>query len=196
MGWPAKCSTPSARPFYFRLRHAADVRHLPRLQRLARRVRRTDPARLKGIGDDQPDDVQDGIKELERAACLGLVGAMITEYPFEDRRYDWKEYELAPRRRRARPAFESAYGHATARQDSRCRRADSAGCQQPRDEGVLSGNVTLRYDLFRCLRASPRLHPGHRGIRFPAWVPHALSAPWTTRNGSATAKRFTVSKTA
>jgi len=39
------------------------------------------------------DDVQDGIKELERAARLGLAGAMITEYPAEDRRYDQPEYE-------------------------------------------------------------------------------------------------------
>jgi hypothetical protein len=31
------------------------------------------------------DDVQDGIKELERAARLGLAGAMITEYPLEHR---------------------------------------------------------------------------------------------------------------
>lgn len=33
------------------------------------------------------------IKELERAARLGLCGAMITEYPLEDRRYDQSEYE-------------------------------------------------------------------------------------------------------
>jgi predicted TIM-barrel fold metal-dependent hydrolase len=39
------------------------------------------------------DDVQDGIRELERAARLGLSGAMITEYPAEDRRYDQPEYE-------------------------------------------------------------------------------------------------------
>jgi predicted TIM-barrel fold metal-dependent hydrolase len=32
-------------------------------------------------------DVPDGIKEMERAARLGLSGAMITEYPAEDRRY-------------------------------------------------------------------------------------------------------------
>jgi uncharacterized protein len=36
---------------------------------------------------------QDAIKELERAARLGLPGAMITEYPAEDRRYDQSEYE-------------------------------------------------------------------------------------------------------
>jgi Amidohydrolase len=54
---------------------------------------RTDPARLKGIAMINLDDVQDGIKELERAARLGLFRAMITEYPAEDRRYDQPEYE-------------------------------------------------------------------------------------------------------
>src|SRR3984893_6561773 len=54
---------------------------------------RTDPARLKGIAMINLDDIQDGIKELERAARLGLAGAMITEYPQEDRRYDGSEYE-------------------------------------------------------------------------------------------------------
>jgi hypothetical protein len=54
---------------------------------------RTDPARLKGIAMINLDDVQDGIKELERAARLGLSGAMITEYRAEDRRYDQSEYE-------------------------------------------------------------------------------------------------------
>jgi predicted TIM-barrel fold metal-dependent hydrolase len=52
---------------------------------------RTDPARLKGIAMINLDDVQDGIKELERAARLGLSGAMITEYPLEHRRYDQPE---------------------------------------------------------------------------------------------------------
>jgi predicted TIM-barrel fold metal-dependent hydrolase len=54
---------------------------------------RTDPARLKGITTINLDDVEDAIKELERAARLGLAGAMITEYPAEDRRYDQPEYE-------------------------------------------------------------------------------------------------------
>ena len=53
----------------------------------------TDPARLKGIAMINLDDVQDGIKELERTAKMGFAGAMITEYPFEDRRYDQPEYE-------------------------------------------------------------------------------------------------------
>jgi predicted TIM-barrel fold metal-dependent hydrolase len=54
---------------------------------------RVDPARLKGIAMINLDDVQDGIAELERAARLGLAGAMISEYPLEDRRYDSPEYE-------------------------------------------------------------------------------------------------------
>jgi len=53
----------------------------------------TDPARLKGIAMINLDDVQEGIAELERTARLGFAGAMITEYPLEDRRYDQPEYE-------------------------------------------------------------------------------------------------------
>jgi predicted TIM-barrel fold metal-dependent hydrolase len=53
----------------------------------------TNASRLKGIAMINLDDVQDGIRELERAARLGLGGAMITEYPLEHRRYDQPEYE-------------------------------------------------------------------------------------------------------
>jgi predicted TIM-barrel fold metal-dependent hydrolase len=53
----------------------------------------TDPSRLKGIAMINLDDVQEGIRELERAARLGLAGGMITEYPLEHRRYDQPEYE-------------------------------------------------------------------------------------------------------
>jgi predicted TIM-barrel fold metal-dependent hydrolase len=54
---------------------------------------RTDPGRLKGIAMVNVDDVEDGIRELTRAARLGFAGAMITEYPLEHRRYDQPEYE-------------------------------------------------------------------------------------------------------
>jgi len=54
---------------------------------------RTDPERLKGIAMINLDNVQDGIQELERTAKMGFAGAMITEYPPEDRRYDQPEYE-------------------------------------------------------------------------------------------------------
>ncbi len=51
------------------------------------------PKRLKGIAMLNIDDVQEGIRELERCAKLGFVGAMITVYPPEERSYDKPEYE-------------------------------------------------------------------------------------------------------
>ena len=53
----------------------------------------TAPERLKGIAMINLDDVQDGIQELERTARMGFVGAMIAEYPVEERRYDHPMYE-------------------------------------------------------------------------------------------------------
>jgi predicted TIM-barrel fold metal-dependent hydrolase len=54
---------------------------------------RTDPARLKGIAMVNVDDIAEGIRELERTARMGFAGAMITEYPAEEHRYDQPEYE-------------------------------------------------------------------------------------------------------
>ena len=51
------------------------------------------PDRLKGIAMLNIDDVQVGVKELERCAKLGFCGAMITVYPPEERSYDLPEYE-------------------------------------------------------------------------------------------------------
>ena len=51
------------------------------------------PKRLKGIAMLNLDDVQAGVKELERCANLGFVGAMISVYPPEERSYDKPEYE-------------------------------------------------------------------------------------------------------
>ena len=51
------------------------------------------PDRIKGIAMVNIDDVQSGIKELERCEKMGLAGAMITVYPPEDRSYDSPEYE-------------------------------------------------------------------------------------------------------
>lgn len=53
----------------------------------------TDPQRLKGLAMLNLDDIQEGIRELKRAAKLGLCGAMISEYPPEARRYLEPEYE-------------------------------------------------------------------------------------------------------
>ena len=51
------------------------------------------PDRLKAIAMINVDDVADAVSELERTAKLGFVGAMITEYPSEERRYDHSDYE-------------------------------------------------------------------------------------------------------
>ena len=52
-----------------------------------------DTGRLKAIAMINVDDVTDAVGELERTAQLGFVGAMITEYPLEERRYDHPDYE-------------------------------------------------------------------------------------------------------
>ena len=49
--------------------------------------------RLRGIAMVNVDDVQAGVKELERCAMMGFCGAMITVYPPEERSYDLPEYE-------------------------------------------------------------------------------------------------------
>ena len=51
------------------------------------------PKRLKGIAMINLDDVQSGVREMERCAKMGLAGAMITVYPPENRPYDLPEYE-------------------------------------------------------------------------------------------------------
>lgn len=52
-----------------------------------------DPDRLKAIAMINVDDTADAVGELERTAKLGFVGAMIAEYPLEERRYDHPGYE-------------------------------------------------------------------------------------------------------
>jgi len=85
---------PSQGLFYFRLKDSALMSAVFRAYNdwLAEFCR-TDPSRLKGIAMVNLDDVGDGIEELERAARLGLAGAMITELPLDERRYDQPEYE-------------------------------------------------------------------------------------------------------
>ena len=51
------------------------------------------PDRLKGIAMINVDDVESAVKEMHRSRQLGLVGAMITVYPTEDKSYDRPEYE-------------------------------------------------------------------------------------------------------
>jgi Amidohydrolase len=89
---------------------------------------RTDPARLKGIAMINLDDVQDGIKELERAARLGLSGAMITEYPLEHRRYDQSGYE--PFRAAAAPLGLPLSLHTATRRQGRIRGAGNKALRE------------------------------------------------------------------
>jgi len=51
------------------------------------------PDRLKGIALLNVDDIQVAVSELERAANIGLVGAMMTVAPLEGRAYDSLIYE-------------------------------------------------------------------------------------------------------
>jgi predicted TIM-barrel fold metal-dependent hydrolase len=51
------------------------------------------PKRLKGIAMINVDDVPEAVHELGRTRQRGLVGAMITVYPAEDRSYDHPQYE-------------------------------------------------------------------------------------------------------
>ena len=85
---------PSQGLFYFRVKDSALMSAIFRAYNdwLAEFCR-ADPARLKGIAMINLDDVADGVAELERAARLGLAGAMISELPLDERRYDQPEYE-------------------------------------------------------------------------------------------------------
>lgn len=49
--------------------------------------------RIKGIAMLDIDDIGSAIREIERCAKLGLVGAMISVYPAEENSYDRPEYE-------------------------------------------------------------------------------------------------------
>ena len=51
------------------------------------------PARLKGIGMVNVDDVNVAVKELEMCANMGLAGAMISVYPSESQPYNSPVYE-------------------------------------------------------------------------------------------------------
>ena len=51
------------------------------------------PDQLKGIAMVNLEDLQEGIRELERTRKMGLAGAMISLYPTDNRQYDQPEYE-------------------------------------------------------------------------------------------------------
>ena len=53
----------------------------------------TNPSRLKAIAMLNIDDVESGVRELERCAKMGSVGAMMSVYPQPDKRYHSPVYE-------------------------------------------------------------------------------------------------------
>jgi predicted TIM-barrel fold metal-dependent hydrolase len=52
------------------------------------------PEQLKGIAMVNADEPSEGVKELQRAAKLGLVGAMIAVSPLPDRPYGLADYDV------------------------------------------------------------------------------------------------------
>ncbi len=51
------------------------------------------PDRIKGLAMVNLDDIDEGVRELERAARLGLKGSMISVFPPEERGYDSPIYD-------------------------------------------------------------------------------------------------------
>src|SRR5437763_10547748 len=124
----------------------------------------TDRARLKGIAMINLDDVQDGIRELERAARQGLAGAMITEYPLEHRRYDQPEYE---------PFWAAAAAlglplslHTATRRQGKIRGVGDKTLRDASSRATKAFYPALSLcDLIFSLRASSPPHAGHRRVR-------------------------------
>ena len=121
--------------------------------------------RFKGVAMIDLDHVQDGIKELERAARLGLSGAMITEYPLEHRRYDRSdEYE---------PSWAAAAAldlplslHTATRRQGKIRGAGDKTLRDASSRATKAFNPALSMcDLIFSLRASSPPHAGHRRVR-------------------------------
>ena len=167
---------PSQGLFYFKVADAALMSAIFRAYNdwLAEFCR-TDPARLKGIAMINLDDVEDGIKELERAARLGLAGAMITEYPAEDRRYDQPEYE---------PFWAAAAAldlplslHTATRRHGKIRGAGPGTLRDASSRATKAFYPALSmcdHDFLRRLRASSPPDIGHRRVRAGLGAQRAL----------------------
>ena len=125
----------------------------------------TNPGRLKGIAMINLDNVAEGIQELERSAKLGLVGAMITEYPAEERRYDGAEYE--PFWAAAQDLNMPLSLHtATAEKGPKPGGRPHVGAHRQRagEQGISAGHVPVRHDIFRGIRALSQAERGGGGV--------------------------------
>ena len=130
------------------------------------------PDRLKGIALINLDDVGVGVKEMERCARLGLVGATITVYPPTGRAYDSLEYE---------PLWAAA-------QDLQIPLTLHIGSNRPgpSETSPIRGNRSDFTNIDHWVRMSiadmiyggvfrryPKLHVGSVEMEL-AWVPHFL----------------------
>ena len=121
------------------------------------------------------DDVQDGHQGAGARGQLGFAGAMITEYPLEDRRYDQPEYE---------PFWAAAQAldmplslHTATRRQGKIR---GAGERTLRDassratKAFYPGDLDVRHDLLGRVRALSPLKLAIVEFEL-AWAPHVLS---------------------
>ena len=180
---------PSQGLFYFRIADGALMSAIFRAYNdwLAEFCR-ADPARLKGIAMINLDDVEDGVRELERAARLGLAGAMITEYPLEHRRYDQPEYE---------PFWAAAAAlgmplslHTATRRQGKIRGAGDKTLRDASSRATKAFYPALSLcDLIfsGVFERHPAPDAGHRGVRAGVGAPralhHGLHVPRAPRRG-------------
>ena len=131
------------------------------------------------------DDVQDGIEELERTANMGFAGAMITEYPLEDRRYDQPEYEPFWAAAQALDMPLSLHTATRTAKENPWRRGENAARrQQQGHESLLSGDFDVRHDLLGRVRAlSPISSWRSWNLSWPGC--RTCSPPWTTPTANA-----------
>jgi len=162
----------------------------------------TDSARLKGIAMINLDDVEEGTKELERAATRGFAGAMITECPLEHRRYDQPEYEsfwaaaqalamplslhTATRRQgKIRGAGERTLRDATSRATKRWRYTSRCRRWRPRPKRTRRSRTRSgrRRSSIRCSRSTPII-PASRTTSFTPTTRHASRSSGSTPPGA------------
>ena len=124
------------------------------------------PKRLKGVGFINVDDVQTGIKEMERFAKLGLVGAHIPVY---NSRLRYNSPVFEPLWAAAEDLDMSIALHINSNRPRRPRRvwAGRCGGRSPLlyQRRLLAQNVHSGHDLQRGVRPVPKAAAGSGGVR-------------------------------